>query len=710
MATTNTLKLPDWLGRRSDLADQLGRERLSKIHEQLQQRQDDGLDLPEWLDDTDAPPWLMKFVRDVRNDPALSAHEWLLDLWVDKKFFTESDPAWALEMTQKFQAKIAHQFILHFNVTDYVYDARWGYDHRLPDYLVWRYPEETADRSVVFYNRSQGVTPAAERLMGAKSRKSNNRWQTFVENVQLWGLRADNHLRLLMNPAEALYALEQDMYEAGGAVDGDQPKNVVIFEFAEKVAPAGGIEFQGGNADLLIQIETLQRWALDERIRGKGHLILLLARNLAEVSDNLREANSGTEAIEVPMPDVDARLKYISFLFYNYLRSDHPTGSREIRFDEQGFTVNPQEKTPPILQQLEAFANFTAGLTRVAIQDIVLRAFQAGTPITDKLVQERKESVIRSESRNLLDVVKTDYTMDAAGGLERIKRFLREEVVPPLKAGDRNTPAGVLFLGPPGTGKTLIAEGLANESGVNFVKLGNFRDQFVGQSERNLTRALSIIRAMTPVIVFMDELDQSEGRRSEGNLDSGVSSRVFAKLLEVMSDSTLRGKVVWIAASNRPDLIDDAMRRPGRFDDKVPFLMPTSDERESIFRAILKHKVKIAPEQIDRLDLGLLAKDSAGFSGAEIEVVINRAARAAATENIPLSDEHLKTALTSFIHSVNHEKYRLMTLLALAEVNNTTLLPSPEQNPELDETWFENGKLRQEVIQEEIRQLRSAMR
>jgi len=703
MTVASSLKLPKWMMQPGGLGDHLGEAYLSEIRRQLQQRQDTGCILPEWLNERDTPEWLMTFVRDVRYDAAFREHQWLLDLWVREGFITEADPRWASEMTEKFQASIAHQFILHFNVNDYVYDARCGYEYRLADYLVWRYPEERVGRSTFLYNRSQGVTPAAERLVEAEARRQP-RWQQFIQRLREWGLQADDTSRLLVNPIEALYVLERILHEAPNLEDPNQPNNVVIFEFAEKVAPAGSIEFYGGNADLLIQIETLQRWALDERMRAKGHLILLLARNMAEVSDDLRGANSGIEAIEVPMPDDRARLKYISFLFYNYLRSSHPAGQREICFDKRGFPFERKE------DQLRAFARLTAGLTRVAIQDIVLRAFQSGIPITDKLVQERKESVIRSESRNLLEVVKTDYTMDAAGGMERIKRFLREEVVRPLKDGNHNAPAGVLFLGPPGTGKTLIAQGLANESGVNFVKLGNFRDQFVGQSERNLSHALGIIRAMTPVIVFMDELDQSEGRRNEVNLDSGVSSRVFAKLLEVMSDSTLRGKVVWVAASNRPDLIDDAMRRPGRFDDKIPFLLPTREERLNIFRAILMHKIKLESQHVDRLELDLMAQNSEGFSGAEIEVVITRAVRAAAVEGKMLSSSHLENALSSFISSVNHTKYRLMTLLALAEVNNRELLPRPDENPSLDPTWFDkSGQLRQEVIQNEISRLRSTI-
>jgi len=292
---------------------------------------------------------------------------------------------------------------------------------------------------------------------------------------------------------------------------------------------------------------------------------------------------------------------------------------------------------------------------------------------------------------------------------------LRDEVVKPLKDRRPTTPAGVLFLGPPGTGKTLLAEGLAHESSVNFVKLGNFRDQFVGQSERNLSRALSIIRAMTPVIVFMDELDQSEGRRSEGNLDSGVGSRVFAQMLAVMSDSSLRGKVVWIAASNRPDLIDDAMRRPGRFDDKIPFLMPTEAERASIFEAVLRSKARNGEKslhQLDphQLDLHQLAANSKGYSGAEIEVIINRAVRRAEIDGRVLTKGDLQGALSRFIHSPNESRYRLMTLLALAEVNDTTLIPNLEHRDDVEESWYETGvdgvqRLNQHEIQMAIQQL-----
>jgi hypothetical protein len=123
--------------------------------------------------------------------------------------------------------------------------------------------------------------------------------------------------------------------------------------------------------------------------------------------------------------------------------------------------------------------------------------------------------------------------------------------------------------GPAGTGKTAMAEAVAKEAGINCVILNPARifGKYVGDTERNLDRALYAILAMAPVLVFIDEIDQSVSRGASG--DSGVSNRFFKRLMEFMSDTSHRGKVVFLAASNRPDLMDPALRRPGRFDKLV---------------------------------------------------------------------------------------------------------------------------------------------
>ena len=140
--------------------------------------------------------------------------------------------------------------------------------------------------------------------------------------------------------------------------------------------------------------------------------------------------------------------------------------------------------------------------------------------------------------------------------------------------------------GPAGTGKSAVAEAVAHEAGVNAVVLNLARilGQYVGNSERNLEKALQAIKSLAPTIVFIDEIDQSVSRGGSG--DSGVSNRIFKRLLEFMSDTGNRGQVLFLAATNRPDLLDAALRRPGRFDKKIPFLIPDESERAAIIQVM----------------------------------------------------------------------------------------------------------------------------
>ena len=141
-------------------------------------------------------------------------------------------------------------------------------------------------------------------------------------------------------------------------------------------------------------------------------------------------------------------------------------------------------------------------------------------------------------------------------------------------------PMGYLLCGPIGTGKTFLVECLAGEAGVPVVKLKNFRDNWVGSSEGNLEKIFRLIRALGRCIVFIDEADQTLGRRDSGAGDSGLSGRLYSMIAQEMADTGNRGKVVWILASSRPDLIEVDLKRPGRVDVKVP-LLPTTTRAES---------------------------------------------------------------------------------------------------------------------------------
>jgi transitional endoplasmic reticulum ATPase len=232
-----------------------------------------------------------------------------------------------------------------------------------------------------------------------------------------------------------------------------------------------------------------------------------------------------------------------------------------------------------------------------------------------------------------------------------------------------------LLLGPSGTGKTAIVEALAHASGINCVRLkigGKIASKWQGEGERNLARALQCIDTLQPVIVVIDEIDQAMNRGGGG--DNAQERRIFQMLLEYMSNCGNRGRVLFIGLTNRPDLMDAALKRPGRFDKKVPCLVPDEAERGAIFDVMFrKYEVETAG-----LDLGLAAARTGGYTGAEIEAVVVKAYEVAQDDG----REVLERALDAIRPST--ADIELMTLLALREVSDLDLLP-PRYRERLDD-------------------------
>lgn len=610
---------------------------------------------PAWLNAPEAPRWLSDLLVRLQNVPQ---GRWLVPFWVREGLLAQADPEWLPRLISRFNARVAHVFLLSFNVTDVVFDPRFGH-LPLTEYL-WRNYENASQ--VLFFNRSQGITTAEQRFtsvpdaIGGKMRAV----------LDILGMTEAQYLttinqqgRFLPEPPVALAAMERILRRHAQAPI-TPPNDVLIFDFAEKVTPPTDLAQQ--NPPELIQIETFQRWATERRLADSRHLVLLIAPNAAEVSPYLLRATSRIEDITIPMPDYAARLKFLTFLYAEMLTNQQ--GNAPVAFGEA------QHSDP--LAFFQTLARLTAGLNRNMISDLVLRAQEEGQPIRAELVQERKKVVLQTESGGLLEVMEPKRTWDDLGGLSGVKRYL-QEVVRMLKASAKTTPSGLLFLGPPGTGKTLAAEIMAAQSGVNFVKLGNIREMWVGQSERNMKRALDLIRAMQPIVVFVDELDQAEGKRGDGG-DGGVDRRLFGQLLQFMSDSTLRGKVLWIGASNRPDLIDDAMRRPGRFDSQIPFLVPPPEDLIPIFETVLCRNFDFPRGQLSRLRLPEIIQRCKNYTGAEVELVVTRAVSTAnGAENITY--DILRETIDNFIPSRNASQYELMTLLAIREVSDRRFLP-----------------------------------
>ena len=232
----------------------------------------------------------------------------------------------------------------------------------------------------------------------------------------------------------------------------------------------------------------------------------------------------------------------------------------------------------------------------------------------------------------------TDF--DDVGGLDGTKRRLREAIEWPLEYGPlfdaaaTDPPSGVLLYGPPGTGKTLLAEAVAGESGVNFVRVAGpeVLDRYVGESEQAIRDLFERARQTAPAIVFLDEIDAIASQRGEGH---EVTERVVSQLLTELDRAADHPKLVVLAATNRKDDIDPALLRPGRLEQHIE--VPNPDETAR--REILDVHTRGAPLG-EGIELDDIAADTAGYSGAELEAIVREASMRAIREVASETDPH----------------------------------------------------------------------
>ncbi|MBU2634339.1 MAG: CDC48 family AAA ATPase [Nanoarchaeota archaeon] len=263
------------------------------------------------------------------------------------------------------------------------------------------------------------------------------------------------------------------------------------------------------------------------------------------------------------------------------------------------------------------------------------------------------------------------------GGLENIKQELKEAVEWPLKhpaafkrIGIR-PPRGLLMYGPPGTGKTLLAKAIANESESNFIQIKGpeLLNKFVGESEKGLRKIFEKARQVSPAIIFFDEIDALAPRRGSSQ-GSNVTENVVNTLLAEMDGLEELNDVIVIAATNRPDRIDSALLRPGRFDRLLLINPPLKEGRLEVFKIHTK-KMPLAKD----IDLKKLAEKTEGYVGADIEAVCREAGLLALREDIntkEINKKYFDQALKKVIPSVSQE--------------------AMEQYKNIEETYLRNAK------------------
>merc|ERR1719388_713702 len=252
-----------------------------------------------------------------------------------------------------------------------------------------------------------------------------------------------------------------------------------------------------------------------------------------------------------------------------------------------------------------------------------------------------------------------NITWDDIGGLEGVKRELQETVQYPVEFPDKfekfgmQPSKGVLFYGPPGCGKTLLAKAIANECQANFISIKGpeLLTMWFGESESNVRELFDKARGAAPCVLFFDELDSIARARGSSSGDAGgAGDRVINQILTEMDGMNAKKSVFIIGATNRPDIIDPAVLRPGRLDQLIYIPLPDEGSRTNILKSVTR-KSPVSEE----VDFTYLARTLHGFSGADITEICQRAAKMAIRESIEKEIEMEKEREAAGVDSMDDD-------------------------------------------------------
>src|SRR3989344_6093372 len=374
-----------------------------------------------------------------------------------------------------------------------------------------------------------------------------------------------------------------------------------------------------------------QLLALMDGLKSRGKVVVIAASNIPNQLDPaLRRPGRFDREIEIGVPDKEGRLNILKIHTRHMpLKDVQLQAIADITYGFVGADLSALAKEAAMIVLRRLLPDFKLHEDEAIPQDVLERLF-----ITQKDFQDALKVVRPSAMREVLVEIPNIKWGDI-GGLEDMKQELREAVEWPLKQPQSFTrlgvkpPRGILMYGPPGTGKTLLAKAVANESGANFilVKGPELLSKWVGESEKAVREVFHKARQTSPTIVFFDEVDALAPKRGMGG-DNNVTERVVNQLLTEMDGLVELNDVVVIAATNRPDMVDPALLRPGRFDRMLYSPIPDRDARELIFKLHTK-TMPLASE----VDLNSLADQTEGYVGADIQGICREAAIFALRKN-----------------------------------------------------------------------------
>ena len=527
---------------------------------------------------------------------------------------------WLDELRLAYESGAHGQFVLYGNVAD-----RFPLDGRLVSLTRYLDARLLATFDIVFlYDPGNGLS-----LLRGGERFAE--WPAAAQ-IQPWP----------HDPREAVELISRYLrYRANLRALGraDSQHVAVILRGAELVLPAS----QQGDFATASLASLVRDWAAEPPFCDMAFASLLLADNLNDLHP-LVANNPRIDRVQVPLPDAASLQQCLA-----QLRVDHPKAF-------------PSEDSGAV-QAL-------AGVSLSALSSLVKRRAHQGQVLGAQDWAEAKKELVEADSAGLVEFIESERTLDDYHAQDALKTWLRQDMALWQASDLRALPKGYIFCGPVGTGKTYLVECLAGEAGVPVVKLKNFRDRWVGSSEGNLEKIFRLIRGLGRCIVFIDEADQSLGKRDGGSGDSGLSGRIYSMIAQEMGDADNRGKVIWILASSRPDLIEVDLKRPGRVDVKIPLLPSTTvEESAALLKALLKRfDLKLELAELVKLDLPLLLTPGAAEA---LAVKVYRQVRTSKLSALAA----LQQCLQGYQPPVAEQVLRQQMILAIREATDVAFVP-----------------------------------
>jgi hypothetical protein len=546
------------------------------------------------------------------------------------RLISQNLPAWAQSLIELYESNAASQFLLYGNISDSVLlqtpsGPRLG---ALSEFLLAGLL--TRFDVVLSYDLGNGIRVE-------KGAELFSKWPAFQESQKDWKA-----------PRPAVETLTRYFRYCANLKRLNQPTAQVgcIIKNADLLAPPspGGLDY---NLNALASL--VRDWANDSLLTDHALATFLLTENINDLHP-LIVNNPRAARIRIDLPTVPQIAETLQQLCSAYTIA----------------MSSVAKDIPNAAAQL-------AGTTLSAVESEVKTKQHRKEPLVAEDLAKIKKELVENDTNGLIEFLETKRTLNDVYGLDSIKAWLRQDIELWEKNDTAALPKGYLFCGPVGTGKTYLVECLAGEAGVPVVKMKNFRDKWVGSSEGNLEKIFRLIHALRRCYVFIDEADQSLGRRDASSGDSGISGRIYSMLAEEMGSSSNRGSIIWVLASSRPDLIEVDLKRPGRVDVKIP-LFPTSTARESfdLLRMLLKKRgIEVDAGKLSSLE-GFLPLLLTPGAAEALAVKIYRLVRTSSLS----TDQVLLSSLREYQNPVPPDIMRFQINLAVAEASDLDFVPS----------------------------------